>query len=151
VAGLFSGSYWATFTVGRVVAGLYAKRTGVNLLVQGSLVGAFLGAALLVWNPSEVANLLAVALIGFAIAPIFPALMSGTSQRVGAHFAANTIGMQMAVAGLGAAIIPSLLGVLARQFSLEVIPICLVVVFLGLFGLYRLSMMTRKFYQENTL
>jgi fucose permease len=140
VAGLWAGSYWATFTVGRVVAGLYANRAGVNLLVQGSLVGALLGAALLVWNPSETANLLAVALIGFSIAPIFPALMSGTSQRVGAHFAANTIGMQMTASSLGAAVIPSLLGVLARQFSLEVIPICVVVVFLGLFGSYRLSM-----------
>lgn len=140
VAGLWVGSYWATFTVGRVVAGLYAKRAGVNLLVQGSLVGALLGAALLVWNPSEAANLLAVALIGFSIAPIFPALMSGTSQRVGAHFAANTIGMQITASGLGAAVIPSLLGVMARQFSLEVIPICLVVMFLGLFGSYRLFM-----------
>jgi fucose permease len=140
VAGLWVGGYWATFTVGRVLAGLYAKRAGVNLLVQGSLVGALLGVALLVWNPSETANLLAVGLIGFSIAPIFPALMSGTSQRVGAHFAANTIGMQMTATGLGAAVIPSLLGVLARQFSLEVIPICLVVVFMGLFGSYRLSM-----------
>ncbi len=139
VAGLFAGSYWATFTIGRVVAGLYAKRAGVNLLVQGSLVAALLGAVLLVWNPSGVANLLAVALIGFAIAPIFPALMSGTSQRVGAHFAANTIGFQMAASGLGTATIPSLLGVLARQFSLEVVPLCLVVVFTGLFGLYTLA------------
>lgn len=151
VAGLWAGSYWATFTVGRVLAGLYAKRAGVNLLVQGSLVGALLGTALLVWNPSEAANLLAVALIGFSIAPIFPALMSGTSQRVGAHFAANTIGMQMTATGLGTAVIPSLLGVLARQFSLEVIPICLLVVFLGLFGFYRLSIITRQIHQENAL
>lgn len=140
VAGLWVGSYWAAFTVGRVIAGLYAKRAGVNLIVQGSLVGALLGAALLVWNPSEAANLLAVVLIGLSIAPIFPALMSGTSQRVGAHFAANTIGMQMTASGLGAAVIPSLLGVLARQFSLEVIPICQLVVFMGLFGFYRLSL-----------
>jgi fucose permease len=140
VAGLWTGSYWATFTIGRIVAGLYAKRAGVHLLVQGSLVGALMGAFLLVWNPSEVANLLAVALIGFSIAPIFPALMSGTSQRVRVHFAANTIGMQMTATGLGAAVIPSLLGILARQFSLEVIPICLVAVFLGLFASYRLSM-----------
>ena len=139
-AGFWAGSYWASFAVSRVIAGLYAKRVCANLLVQGSLVGALLGAALLVWNPSEVANLLAVALIGFFIAPIFPALMSGTSQRVGANFAANTIGMQMAASGFGTAIIPSLLGVLARRVSLEVIPICLVVVFLGLFGFYRLSM-----------
>jgi len=137
-AGLWAGSYWATFTIGRVVAGLYAKRVGVNLLVLGGLTGALLGTALLFWNPSEGSNLLAVAVIGFSIAPIFPAFMSGTSQRVGAHFAANTIGIQMATSGLGTAVIPSLVGVLARQFSLEVIPLCMEVVFAGLFGLYAL-------------
>ncbi len=139
IAGLFAGSYWATFTLGRVAAGLYAKRVGVNLLVRGSLIGALLGAVLLVWNPSEWTNLLAVALIGFAIAPIFPAMMSGTSERVDAHFAANTIGLQMAAAGLGSAIIPSFLGILARQISLEVIPIGMVVAFGSLFSLYLLA------------
>jgi len=139
VAGLWAGSYWATFTIGRIVAGLYAKRIGVNQLVIGGLAGALLGALLLFWNPSQITNLLAVALIGFSIAPIFPALMSGTSQRVGAHFAANTIGMQMAATGLGTAVIPSLLGILARQASLEIIPVCLVVVYGVLFALYTLA------------
>jgi fucose permease len=139
VAGLWAGSYWATFTAGRVLAGLYAKRVGVNLLVLGSLIAALLGAVLLWWNPANVANLIAVALIGFAIAPIFPALMSGTSRRVGVHDAANTIGMQMAAGGLGTAIIPSLVGILARQVSLEIIPVCLMVLFAGLFGLYALA------------
>jgi len=139
VAGLWAGSYWATFTVGRVVAGLYARRVGVNLLVLGSLVAALLGAVLLWWNPTNMANLIAVALIGFAIAPIFPALMSGTSQRVGVHYAANTIGMQMAAGGLGLAIIPSLVGILARQVSLEVIPVCLMVLFTVLLGLFALA------------
>jgi len=149
VAGLWAGSYWATFAVGRVLAGLYAKRVGVNALVLGGLAVALLGAALLIWNPSDATNVLAVALIGFAIAPIFAALMSGTSQRVGVHFAANTIGVQMAVTGLGTAVIPSLLGVLARRFTLEVIPICLAVVFLGLFGLYHWSMIPKKIRQES--
>ena len=139
VAGLWAGSYWATFTIGRVVAGLFARRFGVNFMVFGGLVGAFLGAVLLGWNPSQGANLLAVALIGFSIAPIFPALMSGTSQRVGAHFAANTIGMQMAASGLATAVIPSLVGVLARQVSLEIIPISIAVIYAGLFGLYTLA------------
>ncbi|CAG0985081.1 Glucose/mannose transporter GlcP [Anaerolineales bacterium] len=139
VAGFWAGSYWATFTVGRVVAGLFAKRAGINLLITGGLTGALLGAGLLIWNPSEAINLLAVALIGFSIAPIFPAMMSGTSQRVGAHFAANTIGMQMAATGLGTALIPGLMGVFARRVSLEVIPICLLVVYAGLFGVYMLA------------
>jgi fucose permease len=121
------------------MAGLYAKRVGVNSLVLGSLIVALLGAVLLWWNPINAANLIAVALIGFAIAPIFPALMSGTSQRVGVHYAANSIGMQMAAGGLGVAVIPSLVGILARQISLEIIPGCLIVLFAGLLGLYVLA------------
>jgi fucose permease len=144
MAGFFAGSYWATFTVGRVMAGLFAKRIGVHLLVLGGLGGALLGAGLLIWNPSEVANVLAVSLIGLSIAPIFPAMMSGTRLRVGDHFAANTIGMQMAATGFGAAVIPSLMGILARRISLEVIPICLLLVYTGLAAFYLLASRPRK-------
>lgn len=139
LAGFWTGSYWATFTIGRILAGLYAKRLGVDFLVQGGIVVALLGSVLLWWNPFELANLLAVALVGLAVAPIFPAMISGTSRRVGPKFAANTIGMQMAATGLGGTFITSLMGVLARRYSLEVIPICLVLLFLLLLGLYRLA------------
>jgi fucose permease len=138
-AGLLVSSYWAAFTLGRVLAGIYAKRVGVNLLVLGGLAAALLGATLLWWNPADMANLISPPLIGLAIAPIFPALISGTSQRVGAHHAANTIGVQMAASGLGTAVIPSMVGILARQVSLEIIPVCLMVLYAGLLGLFTLS------------
>jgi fucose permease len=138
-AGLLVGSYWAMFTVGRVIAGLYAKRIGVKKLVISGLVVALIGACLLWWNPASVTNLVAVAVIGFAIAPIFPGLVSGTSQRVGPRFAANTIGMQMSAAALGAALVPSLVGVLAEHSSLEIIPVCLTTLFAVLIGFYWLS------------
>jgi len=143
LAGFFAGSYWFTFTIGRIAAGMVARRAGVNKLVLGGLAGALLGAALLIWNPSEMANVLAVAVIGLAIAPIFPAMMSGTRTRVGDHYAANTIGMQMAATGLGGAVISSLMGVLARQISLEVIPVCLLVVYLALSAVYLLAIRPR--------
>ena len=139
VAGLWAGSYWATFTIGRVVAGLYANRIGVNALALGGLSGALVGALLLGWNPAEWVSVLAVAVIGFSIAPIFPAFMSGTQRRVGARSSANTIGLQMAATGLGTALIPSLMGVLARQYSLEIIPLSMALVFAGLLGAYLLS------------
>lgn len=144
LAGFFAGSYWFTFTIGRIVAGLVAGRVGINKLVLGGLAGALLGALLLVWNPSEIANVLAVAVIGLSIAPIFPGLMSGTRARVGARYAANTIGMQMAAAGLGTAVIPSLMGVLARRITLEVIPLCLLAVYAALLGVYLLAARHRK-------
>jgi len=142
MAGLSVGSYWATFTIGRFTAGLYAKRVGVNLLVLFGLLVALAGILLLWWNLSNLMNLVAMPLIGFAIAPIFPALVSGTSKRVGVRFATNTIGMQMAAAGLGAAAITGLLGILGRRISLEVFPFCLTVLFLVLFGLH---ILTKKF------
>jgi hypothetical protein len=45
----------------------------------------------------------------------------------------------MSGAALGIAIIPSLVGVLARNISLEVIPACLFALFAALLGLYLLS------------
>ncbi len=145
VAGFFAGSYWFTFTIGRVVAGIIAKRVGAKSLVVGGLVGALVGAGLLVWNPFPAANVIAVAIIGLAIAPIFPAMMSGTSQRVGAHFAANTIGMQMAATGLGTALIPGLMGVFARQVSLEVIPYSQFGVFALLLVVFLITLRSEKY------
>lgn len=120
VAGFFAGSYWFTFTIGRILAGLVARRVGVNRLIMGGLAGALLGTLLLIWNPSQMA------------------------MRVGDHFAANTIGMQMAATGLGMAVIPGLMGVLARQISLEVIPIVLLSVYVGLLGVYLLTLRLRR-------
>lgn len=144
LAGFFAGSYWFTFTIGRIAAGMVATRVGVNKLVLGGLGGALLGTGLLIWNPSEMANLFAVAIIGLSIAPIFPAMMSGTRIRVGDRYAANTIGMQMTATGLGVAIIPSLMGMLARRVSLEIIPVCLLVVYAGLLGFYILATRPQK-------
>jgi len=138
-AGFVTGSYWATFTLGRILAGLYTKRIGNNRLVVFSLAGALSGAVLLLWNPVPWTNPAAIALIGFAIAPIFPALISGTSGRVGDKFAANTIGMQIAAGGVGGAAIPALVGVLARRIDLSIIPICYVVLFLALLVLIRIA------------
>jgi len=57
--------------------------------------------------------------------------------------------MQMAASGLGTAIIPSILGILARHFSLEIIPICMMVMFLLLLGLYQIA--TGKIKKEDAL
>ncbi|MCL4271584.1 MAG: MFS transporter [Anaerolineales bacterium] len=139
VAGLWSGSYWATFTLGRILAGLLTRRLGVkNLLVAGQVM-AVCGAALLWWNPFPAASIIAVSVIGFALAPIFPGLVSLTSLRVGDHHAANTIGMQISAAGLGAALIPGLAGVLAQNISLEIIPAYITILLIVLISLYYLT------------
>lgn len=135
-AGLCTGSYWAAFTVSRVLAGLYAGRVSVHALIRASLLSALGGAILLWWNPTGGIGLSGVVIIGFSIAPVFPGLVSGTSGRVGLRFAGNTIGLQIGAAGLGAAVLPGIGGVLAQRTSLEVIPAYLSFLLLMLFGLY---------------
>jgi len=49
--------------------------------------------------------------------------------------------MQMAATGFGTVVIPTAMGILARQASLEVIPVCLLIVYAGLFGFYILATM----------
>jgi fucose permease len=136
VAGLWAGSYWATFTIGRILAGLFARRIGVQTLLLGGMTLALTGSILLWWNPFATSSIIAVSIIGFALAPIFPGLVSLTSLRVGDHHAANTIGMQISAAGLGVAVIPALAGVLAENISLEIIPAYLAFLSLILITLY---------------
>ncbi|MFO7696056.1 MAG: MFS transporter [Anaerolineae bacterium] len=144
LAGFWTGSYWATFTIGRMLAGALASRLRGDALVTVSIAGAVLGALLLIWNPTQMANVAAVALIGFSIAPIFPALMSGTARRVGRQHAANTIGLQMTATGFGMMVVPSLMGVLASRLSLEAIPVILLVVYLGLAAIYAVAVFSAR-------
>lgn len=143
-AGFWAGSFYGLFTVGRILAGLYAKRLGVNKTILIGAVGAIFGAVLLWWNPVPIVSLIGVVVIGFAIAPIFPALMSGTSSRVSPRFAANTIGFQMMATGIGGALLPTLMGVFARRISLETIPIFMFAQLVVFLAVYFVSMKRTK-------
>ena len=135
-AGFWTGGYWATFTVGRILAGLFSRRLGGDALIRTCLAGATAGSAILAWNPTPGSSLAGVVILGFAIAPVFPGLVSGTRARVGRRHEANTIGMQIGIAGLGAALVPALAGVLARHTSIEVIPVFLLALSLGVLALH---------------
>jgi fucose permease len=133
-AGLWIAVYWGMFTLGRLVAGVFANQMGNHRLVVFSLILAMSGALLLAWNPVAWLGLAAIGVIGFAFAPIFPGLVSGTRHRVGDAHLANTMGMQIAAAGIGAASLPALAGWLANQLTLETVPVSLTVA-IALLGL----------------
>ena len=150
LAGLWAGGFWATFTIGRIMAGLYAHRIRLNTLMIGSMVLSLAGALLFWWNPVPLAGVAGVFIVGFAMAPVFPGLVSSTSQRVSPRHAGNTIGIQISAAGLGGALLPSLAGYLAERISLEAIPVMLTVSLLGLLILYWLSPRSKKAVREGS-
>ena len=126
LAGLIAGSFWGFFTIGRILAGLAAYKVNMRKLVMVALLMALTGAVLLAWNQSPIFSLIAVSLIGFSYAPIFPGLVTGTESRVGKRHLTNAVGMQTSAAGLGGTVIASVVGVLARRFGLNIVPFILV-------------------------
>jgi fucose permease len=150
-AALWAAGFWATFTIGRVLAGLYARRIRLNSMILAALILSLMGAILLWWNPTALAGPGGVLIVGFAMAPIFPGLVSSTTQRVGQRHAGNAIGIQISAAGLGGALLPSLAGFLADRTSLEIIPVILFVSLLGLLILHSLSTRVRRAEQPTHL
>jgi fucose permease len=120
-AGVWVGIYWGSLTVGRLVSGVLVERLGARLLLRSSMVLA-LGGALLLWlNLLPLVSFVGLALIGFALAPIFPLLVAQTPGRLGAGHATHAIGFQIAAANVGSSVLPALAGGLAQWLGLEVI------------------------------
>jgi fucose permease len=69
----------------------------------------------------------AAALLGFALAPVFPTLISVTPDRVGHYFAPQAVGFQVAAANIGIATLPGLVALVARRAGLETVCVFLVV------------------------
>ncbi len=118
------------FTLGRIIAGLISKFVENKKLIFSCLFLALLGILLLVSNSGELITIFGISLAGFSVAPIFPSMVSNTSYRVGIRHHTNAIGLQMSSAGFGMAIIPSLGGIFAKNFELEIIPVNLFVILL---------------------
>lgn len=138
-AGLWVSIYWGSLTVGRVVFGPVVDRLGVVATLRACLFATVLGAVLVWWNLVDVLSFLGLASMGFALAPIFPSMVSITPQRTGTAHAANAIGFQVAAASLGAAVLPGLAGILAEYQGLETVGPFLFVTSIVTFLLHEVS------------
>lgn len=119
VAGLWLSVYWGGLTVGRLVASVAGGSVSPSALVRGCLVGATVGSGLVWLDGADVVAFAGLALVGVALGPIFPTLMATTPRRVPARHVAHTVGLQVASAAVGAAVLPALLGVVAQRLGLE--------------------------------
>lgn len=127
VAGVIVGAHWGVFTGSRIVFGFVAGRFDLPTLLRVLMGATFGGAALFWWNPTPAAGVLGLLLLGFAEAPVFPLLMSGTGRRVGEEHTANAVGLQMVAAGAASAAVPGAVGTAGKLFGLPFMAACFVV------------------------
>lgn len=121
LAGSWISFYWASLTVGRFLFGLAVQRVAPTTLLRWCMGGALLS-ALLIWiNGALWITFGGIMLMGLTLAPQFPLLISATPHYLGQRHAANGVGLQVASASLGGAILPSMVGVLASHYGIEVL------------------------------
>jgi len=123
VAALWVALYFGGITVGRFMAGFLSMRLNHQRLIGlgSGLIG--LGTMILFLPVSENWLLIALFLIGFGCAPIFPSLMHETPNNFGKKNSGAIIGMQMAFAYMGSMFMPPIFGVLAVRISYNLFPI----------------------------
>ena len=121
VAGFWASLYWGSFTLGRFFFGIVADRFAVIPTVRAMSLTAIAAAACIWWNPVDWVSFAALIVLGFAMAPVFPLLITATPLRLGSGDANNAIGFQVAAASLGIGLLPGLAGFLADQLSLEIV------------------------------
>jgi fucose permease len=143
-AAIWVSLYWLSFTVGRLFFGLVNFSLSPENLLRVVAVTGIFGGWLYWWNPFPAANLIALLIMGFSVAPMFPFLVTSTEARLGSSQAANAIGMQIAGASVGVGVMPGLAGVLADSFGLQIVPPFVLALFIGFFLLLTVALQMGK-------
>lgn len=134
-AGTMVAVYWGALTLGRFILGALVDRLGPLRLLRFCTRGAVAALALLALpgTPSWFCAG-ALALLGFALAPVYPVTMHDTASRF-EQAGARLVGYQVAACSVGIAVLPGLVGVLAAWTSPLVIPPALMVLAAGVVAL----------------
>ena len=134
-AGLAS-LFFAGITVGRFLSGLISGRLGNARMIKLGIGIIFAGIAL-VWLPTPVdmISFAGLVVIGLGCAPVFPAIIHSTPGKFGRENSQALVGLQMASAYTGSALVPPLFGLVAGVVGMSIYP-----VFLLVFAVLLLSM-----------
>lgn len=120
-------TYYAGITLGRFICGFLSFKLSNKQLIYLGLFISFIGIVLLNINLSESLTFIPYLVIGFGLAPIFPAMIHETPVTFGKNKSQYIIGYQMAGAYLGGSFFPPLFGVMARIISIKIFPFYLLV------------------------
>jgi fucose permease len=124
-AGALVGLYWGALTVGRFVLGAVADALGPARLLRMTIRTAVGAAAALALPGTPISFVgAALAVLGFALAPVYPLTMHDTATRFGAA-GVRLVGYQVAAASVGIATLPWLVGKIGARSSVLLIPLLL--------------------------
>ncbi len=137
-AGLWVSIYWLALTGGRILQGPISQRFGVHRVLRLSFVLAIIAATLFALGTHPLVDGLALGLLGFGLAPVFPLLTLLTPERVGREHSRKVIGWQMGAATIGVVVLAGGGGLLASSAGLFVVGPYILILAVSCSSLYTL-------------
>ena len=120
-AGIATFGFWGALTGARITLALLPRPVPPSLVVWWGSGVAVLAAAVIWWQPGTPATLAAFAVLGAALAGVFPSLVALTPGRIGRGRAQNVIAWQVGAAAAGGSGLSALIGLLIGLAGLAVL------------------------------
>lgn len=125
--GFWVSAYWGSLTLGRIIFGFILKKSSTQKVIKQAVMGVALGTLIFYLDFHYITSFLAVLLVGWSCAPIFPSMIASVPQWFAPKDAGAIIGFQISAAMIGGALLPATSGFLSRTFGLEVISLAFLI------------------------
>ena len=120
-AGLALSGYWGGLTIGRLLLGAINRRLSPETLLRGTAILS-IGAAGWFWQ-NLAGSALALVILGFAFAGVFPSLVLLTPGWLGRDRVVRAVGYQLAASSAGAIVASFVIGrIAAGENGLDALP-----------------------------
>jgi fucose permease len=111
-------AFWSAQTTGRLIAPLSIAAVGEARLLSSSLVGGCLATLAMIGLVGSAAQVIVfAAIVGFALAPVFPLLWARVMRDVAPAWP-EAVGPLFAAGGVGGALLPWVVGVISTGYGL---------------------------------
>ena len=126
-AASFASLFFLGMTVGRALSGFVTLKLNDTQMIRLGQCIIAVGIAALLLPLGNISTLIGLLLTGLGCAPIYPCVIHSTPAHFGADKSQALIGIQMASAYVGTALMPPLFGLIAQHISISLLGIYLLI------------------------
>ena len=121
--------FFIGITAGRAISGFIANKLNDRQMVYSGLYLIAVGIVILLLPCGHAGAITALLLIGLGCSPIYPCIIHSTPEYFGAEQSQSMIGIQMASAYIGIALMPPLFGFMAQKIHISLLGVFLLILF----------------------
>ena len=142
--GYVASGFWGGLALGRLLLADVTHKFGERRMVFLYIVLGLVMQLLFWFVPNIVANAVVISLLGFAIAPLFPAGISVLTRLLPRDLHVASIGLTATIGQAGSAAFPFLTGAVASKAGVTVLQPIMVALLGGMFVLWALMPRVKK-------